>query len=209
MSYSIVEIEAPSGAFIYEVLKIKSILQKIQLGLIMSIWLKKYLKILCCTTLMMTLCLVIISLFGNRLHDKLLIWGEELYHDEKLDIHYSFLRTEPQTPQCKRVKNIDVQVSKLLQQYKDDDLFEVFGAPKESDIRESVLKEQQLCIQQYHFYDQEISYLDENPSIRIFRNYETYFFKLYQWSSQHRFILFAGFILNLIFFIILTFKPRN
>lgn len=155
--------------------------------------LKTYLLIPC---IFMTTGLFLISLLGDSAHTQLLSLGEKLYGNDSLKMHYSLLRNEAQQPQCMRDIDVEYEVAQRIQQYQQDELVAVFGVPKTSDIRESILVAHKGCMIQYHFYDQAKQYLKDHPSLEIYRNFETLFFQIFKFSDQHKFSILVLLILN-------------
>ena len=150
--------------------------------------------------ILIMLLLTLIIGTGEMIHGQMLRMGERLYGDPASGMQYSFLRAEPQKPDCERHPNIDAQVQQQLQANKHDEFADFFGAASESDIRASLLAAQQLCEEKYQFYDKAMKHIESHPSLRAYRTMETTFFGIFKFGTENRTI----FLLIMVFFAAIT-----
>ncbi|MDQ9008392.1 TRAP transporter large permease subunit [Acinetobacter gerneri] len=126
---------------------------------------------------------------GEMIHGQLLRIGERLYGDPPSGIQYSFLRAEPTKPTCDRHPNIDALVQEQMKQNSGDEFADIFGKASESDVRQSVLAAQQQCEEKYVFYDKAVKYMDDHPSIRPYRTFETTFFGVFKFGVDNKVLI--------------------
>ncbi len=150
--------------------------------------------------ILIMLLLTLIIGTGEMIHGQMLRMGERLYGDPASGMQYSFLRAEPQKPDCERHPNIDAQVQQQMQANKHDEFADFFGAASESDIRASLLAAQQLCEEKYQFYDKAMKHIESHPSLRAYRTMETTFFGIFKFGTENRTI----FLLIMVFFAAIT-----
>lgn len=150
--------------------------------------------------ILIMLLLTLIIGTGEMIHGQMLRMGERLYGDPASGMQYSFLRAEPQKPDCERHPNIDAQVQQQLQANKHDEFADFFGAASESDVRASLLAAQQLCEEKYQFYDKAMKHIESHPSLRAYRTMETTFFGIFKFGTENRTI----FLLIMVFFAAIT-----
>ena len=82
--------------------------------------------------ILIMLLLTLIIGTGEMIHGQMLRMGERLYGDPASGMQYSFLRAEPQKPDCERHPNIDAQVQQQMQANKHDEFADFFGAASEA-----------------------------------------------------------------------------
>lgn len=140
-------------------------------------------------SVMLLLLLTLIIGTGEMIHGQMLRVGEAIYGDSKGTMQYSFLRIEPEAPSCDRSTSIDVLVKQQMHHNAQDDVGDFFGTANENEVRQSIMAGQKLCEEKFQFYDQAVSYLDKNPSLRIYRNLETGFFWIFKFGSENRVII--------------------
>ncbi len=150
--------------------------------------------------ILIMLLLTLIIGTGEMIHGQMLRMGERLYGDPASGMQYSFLRAEPQKPDCERHPNIDAQVQQQMQANKHDEFADFFGAASESDVRASLLAAQQLCEEKYQFYDKAMKHIESHPSLRAYRTMETTFFGIFKFGTENRTI----FLLIMVFFAAIT-----
>ncbi len=150
--------------------------------------------------ILLMLLLTLIIGTGEMIHGQMLRMGERLYGDPASGMQYSFLRAEPQKPDCERHPNIDAQVQQQMQANKHDEFADFFGAASESDVRASLLAAQQLCEEKYQFYDKAMKHIESHPSLRAYRTMETTFFGIFKFGTENRTI----FLLIMVFFAAIT-----
>lgn len=150
--------------------------------------------------ILIMLLLTLIIGTGEMIHGQMLRMGERLYGDPESGMQYSFLRAEPQKPDCERHPNIDAQVQQQMQANKHDEFADFFGAASESDVRASLLAAQQLCEEKYQFYDKAMKHIESHPSLRAYRTMETTFFGIFKFGTENRTI----FLLIMVFFAAIT-----
>lgn len=140
-------------------------------------------------SVMLLLLLTLIIGTGEMIHGQMLRVGETIYGDPSGVMQYSFLRVEPQAPSCERTVNIDLLVQQQMQRNAQDDFGDFFGTASAAEVRQSIIAAQNLCAEKYQFYDQAIAYLEEKPSLRAYRRFETGFFWLFKFGSDNRVII--------------------
>ncbi|MCU4413891.1 TRAP transporter large permease subunit [Acinetobacter sp. WU_MDCI_Axc73] len=150
--------------------------------------------------ILIMLLLTLIIGTGEMIHGQMLRMGERLYGDPASGMQYSFLRAEPQKPDCERHPNIDAQVQQQMQANKHDEFADFFGAASESDVRASLLAAQQLCEEKHQFYDKAMKHIESHPSLRAYRTMETTFFGIFKFGTENRTI----FLLVMVFFAAIT-----
>lgn len=150
--------------------------------------------------ILIMLLLTLIIGTGEMIHGQMLRMGERLYGDPASGMQYSFLRAEPQKPDCERHPNIDAQVQQQMQANKNDEFADFFGAASESDVRTSLLAAQQLCEEKHQFYDKAMKHIESHPSLRAYRTMETTFFGIFKFGTENRTI----FLLVMVFFAAIT-----
>ena len=155
------------------------------LGLLHYIWTT---WISTCIILLLLLLTLIIGT-GEMIHGQLLRVGERLYGNESVGMQYSFLRAEPSRPSCDRHPNIDAQVQQQMNANAKDEFADIFGTTSAADVRASVLAGQQQCEEKYQFYDKALKYMDERPSVRAYRTFETSFFGVFKFGTENRVII--------------------
>ncbi|WP_130803395.1 TRAP transporter large permease subunit [Acinetobacter ihumii] len=163
------------------------------LGYIWNEWISTY-------VILIMLLLTLIIGTGEMIHGQMLRMGERLYGDPASGMQYSFLRAEPQKPECERHPNIDAQVQQQMQANKNDEFADFFGAASESDVRASLVAAQQLCEEKYQFYDKAVHHIESHPSLRSYRTMETTFFGIFKFGTENRTI----FLLIMVFFAAIT-----
>ncbi|MBJ9986189.1 TRAP transporter large permease subunit [Acinetobacter sp. S40] len=163
------------------------------LGYIWNEWISTY-------VILIMLLLTLIIGTGEMIHGQMLRMGERLYGDPAVGMQYSFLRAEPQKPECERHPNIDAQVQQQMQANKHDEFADFFGAASESDVRASLLAAQQLCEEKHQFYDKAMKHIESHPSLRAYRTMETTFFGIFKFGTENRTI----FLLVMVFFAAIT-----
>ncbi len=126
---------------------------------------------------------------GEMIHGQLLRMGEKLYGDPDTGMQYSFLRAEPKTPTCERNIDIDAAVQKQMAANQQDEFADFFGVASEQEVRESIVAAQQSCEEKYQFYDNAVQYIDDHPSIRAYRTFETTFFGIFKFGTEYRALL--------------------
>ena len=166
------------------------------LGLLSYIWN----ELISTYVILIMLLLTLIIGTGEMIHGQMLRMGERLYGDPASGMQYSFLRAEPQKPDCERHPNIDAQVQQQMQANKHDEFADFFGAASESDVRASLLAAQQLCEEKYQFYDKAMKHIESHPSLRAYRTMETTFFGIFKFGTENRTI----FLLIMVFFAAIT-----
>jgi len=150
--------------------------------------------------ILIMLLLTLIIGTGEMIHGQMLRMGERLYGDPAIGMQYSFLRAEPQKPDCERHPDIDAQVQQQMQANKNDEFADFFGAASESDVRTSLLAAQQLCEEKHQFYDKAMKHIESHPSLRAYRTMETTFFGIFKFGTENRTI----FLLVMVFFAAIT-----
>lgn len=150
--------------------------------------------------ILIMLLLTLIIGTGEMIHGQMLRMGERLYGDPAIGMQYSFLRAEPQKPDCERHPDIDAQVQQQMQANKHDEFADFFGAASESDVRTSLLAAQQLCEEKHQFYDKAMKHIESHPSLRAYRTMETTFFGIFKFGTENRTI----FLLVMVFFAAIT-----
>ncbi|SPL69114.1 TRAP transporter large permease subunit [Acinetobacter stercoris] len=140
-------------------------------------------------SILILLLLTLIIGTGEMIHGQLLRIGEGLYGDPKSGIQYSFLRAEPSKPTCDRNPNIDVLVQQQMKANANDEFADIFGTSSEADVRNSVLAAQQLCEDKHIFYDKAMKYMDDHPSIRPYRTFETTFFGVFKFGVDNKVLI--------------------
>ena len=139
--------------------------------------------------ILLLLLLTLIIGTGEMIHGQLLRVGERLYGNESVGMQYSFLRAEPSRPSCDRHPNIDAQVQQQMNANAKDEFADIFGTTSAADVRASVLAGQQQCEEKYQFYDKALKYMDERPSVRAYRTFETSFFGIFKFGTENRVII--------------------
>lgn len=139
--------------------------------------------------ILLLLLLTLIIGTGELIHGELLRTGERLYGDPSTGMQYSFLRAEPERPQCERYPNIDALVQQQMQTNAKDDSADFFGTASTAEVRQSVLAAQQQCEEKYAFYDKSKQYLDAHSTLRSFRDFEIGLFGLFKYGTDNRILL--------------------
>ncbi|OTG84806.1 TRAP transporter large permease subunit [Acinetobacter sp. ANC 4648] len=140
-------------------------------------------------SILILLLLTLIIGTGDMIHGQLLRIGESLYGNEKIGMQYSFLRAEPEKPNCDRHPNTDALVQQQMQANSKDEFSDIFGTSSEADVRQSILAAQQQCEEKYAFYEKSINYLNEHTMIRPYRNFETGFFWVFKHGTENKVII--------------------
>ncbi len=126
---------------------------------------------------------------GEMIHGQLLRMGERLYGDPATGMQYSFLRAEPKAPTCERNIDVDSRVQQQMKADAADEFADFFGVRSAADVRAAVMQAQQVCEESYAFYDQAINHIQQQPSIRAYRQFETTFFGLFKFGTENRSLL--------------------
>ncbi|HET8801072.1 MAG TPA: TRAP transporter large permease subunit [Marinobacter sp.] len=101
---------------------------------------------------------------GNSLHSRLLWVGEQTWPN------YYLLNPEATEPSCQLDMNVDAEVKKRIQAYQPDP-DALFSSPPDPDaIRQSLLKNLELCEQQYAIYQQNLKHA--TPALGVFKTVE-------------------------------------
>lgn len=140
-------------------------------------------------TIFFLLILTLVIGTGEMIHGQLLRMGEKLYGDPATGMQYSFLRADPQKPDCERNINIDAEVQKQIEANKKDEFAAFFGVATPEEIRSSLVSGQKLCEEKYQFYDNANAYIDKHASLKAYRTIETSFFWLFQFGTENRALL--------------------
>ena len=144
--------------------------------------------------ILLLLLLTLIIGTGELIHGELLRTGERLYGDPSTGMQYSFLRAEPEQPQCERYPNIDALVQQQMQTNAKDDSADFFGTASTAEVRQSVLAAQQQCEEKYAFYDKSKQYLDAHSTLRSFRDFEIGLFGLFKYGTDNNYITIFKFL---------------
>lgn len=155
------------------------------LGLLRYIWTEWISAFVVLVLLLLTL----IIGTGEMIHGQLLRMGERLYGDPATGMQYSFLRAEPTQPQCDRNVDVDAKVNQQMKADAADEYADFFGVRSEADIRAAVMQAQQVCEESYMFYDKAVTHMQEHPSIRAYRSFETSFFGIFKFGTENRALL--------------------
>ncbi|RZA04948.1 MAG: TRAP transporter large permease subunit [Moraxellaceae bacterium] len=125
---------------------------------------------------------------GEMIHGQLLRVGEKLYGDPATGVQYSFLRADMAAPSCNRNPDIDAQVQQQMAtaQASDDPFADLFGPKDPEEVRQSLLAAQQVCEDKHVFYENTQSYIEKNPSVKVFRTIETGFFAVFHFGTENR-----------------------
>lgn len=125
---------------------------------------------------------------GEMIHGQLLRAGEKLYGDPATGVQYSFLRADPATPSCNRHPDIDAQVQQQMAtaQASDDPFADLFGPKDPAEVRQSLLAAQQVCEDKHVFYENTQKYIQEHPSVKTYRTFETAFFAIFRFGTENR-----------------------
>ncbi|MCJ8145442.1 TRAP transporter large permease subunit [Acinetobacter sp. A3.8] len=126
---------------------------------------------------------------GEMIHGQLLRVGEQIYGDPDTGIQYSFLRAEPEKPSCERNIDIDAAVQQQMAANQNDEFADFFGVASEEDVRNSIIAGQASCVEKHNFYDQIVTHMDEHPSVRTYRAFETTFFGIFKFGTEYRALL--------------------
>lgn len=152
------------------------------LGLLSYIWTEW----ISAFSILLLLLLTLVIGTGEMIHGQMLRLGENLYGDPKTGMQYSFLRAEPQKPNCDRSPNIDQLVQAQMKANANDEFADIFGTTSEADVRASVMAGQQLCEEKYVFYDKSMKHIEAHPTIRPYRTMETTFFGIFQFGTDNK-----------------------
>ncbi|XID74604.1 TRAP transporter large permease subunit [Alkanindiges sp. WGS2144] len=125
---------------------------------------------------------------GEMIHGQLLRVGEKLYGDPATGVQYSFLRADSKAPSCERHPNIEAQVQQQMAagSANDDPFADLFGPKDPEEVRQSLLAAQAVCEEKHQFYENTQSYIDNHPSVKVFRTIETGFFAIFHFGTENR-----------------------
>ena len=123
---------------------------------------------------------------GEMIHGQLLRMGEKLYGNPDTGMQYSFLRAQPEKPSCERNIDIDAQVQRQMAENKNDEFADFFGVASEDEVRSSLIAGQASCIEKHDFYDAAIKHIEQNPSVKVYRTFETTFFGIFKFGTEYR-----------------------
>ena len=70
-----------------------------------------------------------------------------------------------------------------------DEFADFFGVASEEDVRNSIIAGQASCVEKHNFYDQIVTHMDEHPSVRTYRAFETTFFGIFKFGTEYRALL--------------------
>ena len=155
------------------------------LGLLQYIWTEW----ISTFTILMLLLLTLIMGTGEMIHGQLLRMGEHLYAKPEANLQYSGLRVEPTKPACDPNASIDTLVKEQEQAKAADEFADLFGSSSDDDLRSSAMAAKASCEQDHVSYQQAMQHLDENPSLRAYRTFETGFFAVFKYGSNNRNVL--------------------
>ncbi|WP_347455514.1 TRAP transporter large permease subunit [Acinetobacter thermotolerans] len=155
------------------------------LGLLRYIWTEWISTFVVLVLLLLTL----IIGTGEMIHGQLLRMGERIYGDPATGMQYSFLRAEPKAPQCERNVDVDARVQQQMKADAADEFADIFGVRSEADVRAAIMQAQQVCEESHAFYDRAVKHIEDHPSIRAYRTFETSFFGLFKFGVENRALL--------------------
>lgn len=152
------------------------------LGLLKHIWTEWISAFVILVLLLLTLVIGT----GEMIHGQLLRMGETLYGDQTTGMQYSFLRAEPSKPTCDANADVESQVQAQMQANAADEFADFFGTASEDEVRGAVMAARQQCVESHQFYATAIKHLDDHPSLRAYRSFETTFFGIFKFGTENR-----------------------
>ncbi len=139
-------------------------------------------------SVLLLLVLTLVIGTGSMIHGQLLRMGERMFGDPTAGVQYSFLRADPEKPDCDPNPNIEAQVQQEMNKPADDLFGDLFGGAKDPEqTRQSLLAAQKLCQEKFASY----TVINERitPTVKAYRTFETAFFAIFRFGMENRSII--------------------